>query len=126
MPVVSVRYEPNNSDFRKIMMSNDTAELAKNYAEDAMVLAKAYSPTSDRDDDHYRDHFSVESGGIVEIDGNPRRAARVVNDSEYAVEVEFGEEDSPKKRPQGGSRGAGSRPLGRAGARIGDMSKRPG
>lgn len=58
----------------------------------AAVADAPYDPT-DKDGDHYRDHFSVESGVRQ---GKTRRAyGRVTNDHVAALSIEFGTSDTP-------------------------------
>lgn len=68
---------------------------------DAAVASAPYDP-ADKDDDHYKDHFSVDSGvteGATLFRGRAvktRRAyASVTNDHPAAVSIEFGTADTP-------------------------------
>ena len=122
------RYVANNSDFRKHMMSGVISEMSVEAAKDVIPIAVAFSPESDPsekgsgDGTRYQDHFFVDTTVVVIQDGdfsNPRQAARVVNDSQYAAQVEFNEGQRPQgvRRKQGGTHGTTpNRPLGRAGA----------
>lgn len=129
MPRVRTRYVADNSDFRKHMMSDVVQDPATEVAKELIPIAQAFAPESDPDEKgsgdgtRYQDHFFVDETVIVIVDqghANPRRAARVVNDSDYAAQVEYSEgvREGGKRRPQGGTHGGRipARPLGRAGA----------
>lgn len=65
---------------------------------DAALRIAPYDP-SDKDGDHYIDHFSVDAGVREGVSGR-RAFGRVTNDHEAAVDIEYGTSSS---RPQGGS-----------------------
>lgn len=67
------------------------AELGKAYAE----ATAPYDPT-DRDGDHYKDHFSVRPGKRKD-----RASADLVNDHEAAFQIEWGTTDTPRHRTLG-------------------------
>lgn len=77
-------------------------------------------------DKPYAASFKVIPGVIVTIDGLPRVTSNVWNSSDHAAALEFGSgepsvgESTGESRPQGGYNEA-QRPLGRAGAMIGDF-----
>lgn len=76
-------------------MVDEMRRRANNVADRALQIAP-YDP-ADTDGDHYIDHFRVEA----HVDNERRRAvARVINDHEAAVSIEYG---SGPNRPQGGS-----------------------
>lgn len=126
MARVKTWYVADNSGMRKHMLSGDVSDAAVGAARDIIPIAQAFAPESDPaekgagDGTHYEDHFSVDKVVVTIQDGtfsNPRRAARVVNDAEYAAQVEFGTRPASfGQRKQGGSHGTPARPLGRAGA----------
>lgn len=126
MPLGRVVYVANNSDMRKHMLSDDVADPARRVGAEIMASAKATAPVSDPEDKgagdgtDYKDHFSLEETVVTIVDNgfaNPRRAVNVVNDADYAAQVEFGVRPTPfGHRTQGGSHGTPSRTLGRAGA----------
>lgn len=115
----TAHYKPNNASMRGLLMSERTRDVAAAAAADIIPLAKGFSPRSDDEGEHYADKFEVDDTRYTLINdmGHPnlRRSARVVNNTEYAVDVEFGEAPTLKERPQGGNRGPAQRPLGRAG-----------
>lgn len=124
---VRVRYVPNHADFGRFMLSPQVLGAATAAGVDIMALAEGFAPESSpsekgsSDGTRYNEHFRVDPA-VVTIDGNPRAAANVVNDATYASKVEFGIGPGWEKiesRPQGGTPGVPSRPLGRAGAAFG-------
>lgn len=67
------------------------AEKVKEYAE----ATAPYDP-NDRDGDHYKDHFTVESG--VQHRKTSRAYGAVVNDHPAAFQIEVGTKDTPAHR----------------------------
>jgi len=67
------------------------AEKGKAYAE----AIAPFDPT-DRDGDHYKDHFSVRPGNRQD-----RASAELVNDHVAAVQIEWGTSDTPAHRTLG-------------------------
>jgi hypothetical protein len=64
-------------------------------AEAMLAFAQAdapYDPT-DTDGDHYRDHFSVESG--IQVHKTTRAYGALVNDHPAALPIEVGTSDTP-------------------------------
>lgn len=117
---VTIRYEPNHGEFRKLMMSEQTHELADEAADLGLAVARAYAagyklPAA------YITSIRKEVGRVVVLGGNPRRAARIYADFPYiefgsGIKGEGGSRHAP--RPQGGY-SAPYRILGRTGSRIG-------
>lgn len=115
MPV-RIRYRANNSDFGKLMMSDQTQDLADQGANFGVLAARAYAAgTRPALPPEYIESIQAETGPIVTLGGNPRRTARIV--SKYPW-IEFGS-GRKRDRPQGGNSPA-YRILGRAGARVGN------
>lgn len=123
MPIGRVWYEEDHESFGRMMMSEQTAKVSRQAAHDVEALAKSFSPVSSGDGDHYVEHFEVVDNLPEIIGGNPRMSAMVVNDSDHGAAVEFGNTGQP--RPQGGSAGPAYRPLGRAGAVVGEYQGGP-
>lgn len=110
---IRIRYKPNNSDMAKLLMSQQTQDLADQGAAAGVREASRLSSTlgiSQR----YRDSLRAVAGPPVTMGGNPRRTARV--EASY-VWVEFGS-GQKRSRPQGGKSPA-HRILGRTAAEIG-------
>lgn len=118
----TARYVRDNKGFAAFAMSDGVGDFAEHVAEDIVAVAIGNSPASgaekgSSDGTRFKDHFSIHRT-VVAIKGKPRQAARIDNDAEYAAQVEFG--FGPNARPQGGSHGEATRPLGRAAALFGD------
>lgn len=111
---IRIRYKANNSDFGKLMMSDQTQDLADQGARagvaEATQLASGLSLP-----ERYRSSIRAEAGPPATMGGNPRRTARVYADY---VWVEFGS-GVKRPRPQGG-RSPAHRILGRTAAKIGN------
>lgn len=79
-----IRYRPNFAGTRRVMTSPQMAEVMKRRAEAALPFAQGISP---RESGEYAGAFRVE----VVRRGGPRRnraEARLINDAEYASDVE--------------------------------------
>lgn len=117
---VAIRYEPNHSDFRKIMMGNQTKRLAQEAAILGVAVARAYA-AGEKLPAEYIASIRHQAGSPVVLGGNPRQTARVYADYPW---IEFGSglrntgRNGSTRRPQGGHSPA-YRILGRTGARIG-------
>ena len=125
MAEVRARYVPNHRSFGEFMLSAQVLDVAMKAGHDVVLAALQQVNDSDPSDKgsgdgtHYRDHFEV-TPDVVTIDGNPRAAATVINDSDYAAQVEYGIGPGWKgSRVQGGTPGVPQRPLGTAGAKVG-------
>lgn len=121
---VEITYKANNSDFRKLMMSDQTQDLADEAADHGVAVARLYATGSrPQPPADYIAAIKAAKGPMVTLlDGgfpNPRRTSRVVIEHRLAGIIEFGSGQKPGKgRPQGGS-STPHRVLGRTGARIG-------
>lgn len=73
--------------------------LMARHAEPVKELAEATAPydPNDKDDDHYRDHFKVESGVLHRK--TSRAFAAVVNDHPASVSIEFGQRKQEHNTP---------------------------
>lgn len=124
----AVRYVDNNAygvnprlsrrrGFGGFMMSPQSRRPAIAAATRGVFLALAISPRSESDGDHYADHFHVDahSPPVLVRDRsyvNPRVGARIVNTSDHAAAVEFGNSHARRHH----------RVLGRVGAQLGDYN----
>jgi hypothetical protein len=126
MPIV-IRYRPNHSDFRRLMLSEQTQELALTAARRMRDFAKLIAGSGSRFGDVPEDYttaFEAEPGPPMELGGNARATARVVNNHRLAAIIEFGSgvrsvgATAGQPREQGGY-SAPHRYLGRAGAALG-------
>lgn len=78
-------------------MVEEMRARAEKVRERALQLAAEHYDPTDRDGDHYIDHFlPVEAG--VQTRKTRRAYAAVVNDHEAADHIEFGTVDTPKQR----------------------------
>lgn len=82
-------YKANHYQFGRLMKSDGVGIFVHVEAEKLANHLRATSPRSNRDGDHYADHFEVRSGGL-DIRERDRAAAFVVNDSRYAAVLEVG------------------------------------
>lgn len=108
---IRIRYRPNHSDFAQLLLSQQTLELALAAAADIRDLARRMAGVAYRMGDipeGYTESFSSEPGAPMELGGNLRATARVVNDHPLAAVIEFGSgvqsvgETKGKPRRQGG------------------------
>jgi len=111
--MIRVRYKPNNSSFGKLMMAQQTQDLADQGAR-AGVREATQMASGAGLPERYIASIKATTGPPVTMGGNPRRTARV--EAGY-VWVEFGS-GRKRARPQGGSSPA-HRILGRTAAKIG-------
>lgn len=65
-------------------------------AEKVKELAETIAPYYAADQDHYKDHFSIEVG-----EKHDRMVVTVKNDSDHALAVEFGRGNTPRHRTLG-------------------------
>jgi len=77
-------------------MVEEMHSRAEKIHERALALAAERFDPTDRDGDHYIDHFTVESG--VRTRRTKRAYASVVNDHEAAVDIEYGTVHTEKQR----------------------------
>lgn len=116
MPV-KIRYKANNRDFGRMMMSQQTQDLADQGAQVGAREARALATNLNLPEKYVRSIRS-DTGPPVSLAGNPRRTARVYADY---VWVEFGS-GVKRKRPQGGSSPA-HRVLGRVASLVGQLPR---
>ena len=110
---VVIRYRPNNRDMGKLLMSQQTQDLANQGADRGVVLAKALASSLDLPAEYIASIQGIK-GPIVVMDGNPRRTARI--ETKYPW-IEFGS-GRKRDRPQGG-RSPHYRVLGRIATKVG-------
>lgn len=112
MPIL-IRYRPNNRDMGKLLMSQQTQDLADQGADRGVGLAKALASSLNLPAE-YIESIQAIKGPIVTMDGNPRRTARI--ETRYPW-IEFGS-GRKRDRPQGG-RSPHYRVLGRIATKVG-------
>ena len=89
------RYEPNRSEWDKIVMSPEIQEACLEEARKGQRYAESIAPRSGDDEGvPYADSFDVEAV-VVHWFGGPRVAARLVNDAPHAAALEFGNKRTP-------------------------------
>lgn len=112
--MIRIEYEPNNSDMAKLLMSEQTQDLADQGAqrgvEEARRLAASFGLPEE-----YIASISRVFGNPITLGGNPRRTARV--QAKYPF-IEFGS-GRRRPRPQGGNSPA-YRVLARTATKIGN------
>lgn len=115
---VRIRYKPDHKDFGKLMMADQTQNLANQGARRGVIEAQALAMDAGLSEE-FVDSIKARLGPPVVLGGNPRRTARVVAEHRLAGVFEFG---SGKRNPreQGGSSPA-YRILGQAAARTGAL-----
>lgn len=130
---MAMRYEIDNKGMARLLMDDGVQKAALAAAADVVLVALKLAPEAApgekgaSDGTTYRQHFSVEPTVVSLKRWGPRRSARVVNDASYAAAVEFGTGRGWRgSRKQGGNPGRPQRPLGRAGAVVGDYKNGPG
>jgi hypothetical protein len=124
---IRIRYRPNREEFGRLMLSEQTQDLAMEAARRMRDFAKLLAGSGNRQGDvpeEYTAAFRAEPGPPMELGGNLRATARVVNDHWLAAIIEFGSgvksvgDRAGTPREQGGY-SAPHRYLGRAGAALG-------
>jgi len=128
---LKIKYEANNSDFGRLMMSSQTQDLADDAANFGAQVARLYAAGSrPRPPADYIASIKAAPGPPVVLGtgghANPRRTARVVADHRLGGVIEFGSGPTGpggRERPQGGSSPA-YRILGRTGARVGSPPRK--
>ena len=105
-------YKPDHKSFGAFMLSEQARKPVARIAHELIIpLAVAKTPRSAEDKEHMADNYKVnESTAPVVAGGNPRVGVEVYNDVRHAAAVEHG---VGKKK--------GARPLGKAGAAVGDF-----
>lgn len=97
MPI-SIRYRPNNKDMAKLLMSDQTQDLADQGANRGVLLARELASSLGLPEKYIASIEAVPGPPVV-LQGNPRRTARV--NTKYPW-IEFGS-GRKRERPQGGS-----------------------
>ena len=130
---VKITYKPNNSDFGKLMMADQTQDLADQAAHLGVAVATLYANGSrPRPPADYIASIKAVHGPPVTMGGNPRRTSRVVAEHRLAGAIEFG---TGIKSGGGDGRGTPRRQggysepyriLGRTGSRIGSPPGKKG
>lgn len=77
-------YEPDHRGVAALMRTAEMAQVVRTVAEDGMAFAQSIAPVATG---NYRSKFRVETGQET-IDGDLRAVARLVNDADYAADVE--------------------------------------
>lgn len=96
-------FRPNWKGWAAMANGPEARAIVRAEAERAMAIAKGlaaeFTDLTDDDKKHYIDSFSIEETtvGPEEHFKRPRAAARLVNDSDHAVAIEFG--NKHVKRP---------------------------
>lgn len=107
-------YKPDHIDFGKFILSEQARQPAIEAAEDIRALAAVrVEKRSGKTAESYKVNSKPEP---VTIAGNPRVGADVYSDEQSALAQEFG--NARTRNP--------SRPLGKAGAQIGEVKGKPG
>lgn len=101
--------------FGAFMRSEQMRDVTEEVAKEIAAVAKSTAPRSEGEGPHYADQFSVvrEGGEIVIGKGkhaNARVAVLVINTSDHAAAIEFGNSRAPRRRH-----------LARAGAAFGSL-----
>lgn len=111
--MIHIKYKPNHISFAKLMMSDQTQNLADQAADRGVQVARGIAAGMSLPEE-YIASIKATRGPIVVLGGNPRRTARLVSKYPY---IEFGS-GRKRPRPQGG-RSPAYRVLGRTLPRIG-------
>jgi hypothetical protein len=92
---VTARFKLNYSGVGEMLRSPEMQAEMLRRVKRMQAYAEATAPydAADKDGDHYRDHFLVESG--VQHHKTSRAYGRLTNDSDHAVQVEFGSKNNP-------------------------------
>lgn len=113
-------YVPNHRSFGAFIRSDQMRDVTEEVAKDIALLAKEYSPTSqrggDQDGRRMKDQFKVvRNAGFMKVSGNLRVKVEIVNNARSAAPNEFGTRKNKRHRM-----------LGRAGAAFGDFKPEGG
>lgn len=119
-PGERVRYVPNHRSFGAFIKSDQMRDPTAEVAEDIALLAREFSPVSQRggnqDGVRMRDRFRViKQAGFIKVNRNVRVLVEIVNDARSAAPNEFGTKKNKRHRM-----------LGRAGAAFGDFKPEGG
>lgn len=116
MPI-RIKYRPNHKDFGKLLMSDQTQDLADQAAKKGVQEATSMA-VAEKLPAEYISSIEAATGPPRVLDGNPRRTAEVRAKYPY---IEFGS-GRKRKRPQGGN-SPHYRILGRTLSKIGNPPK---
>lgn len=106
-------YKPNHVEFGKFILSEQARDPAVEAAHNIITLVKLRAgKETGKTIESYKVNEKPEP---LVVGGNPRATADVYSDEINATRIEFGN-----------ARTKAQRPLGRAGAEIGEMRGRPG
>lgn len=114
-----VGYRENRADMAKLLMSDQTRGPAVEAARVIAAVARENARRSKGPGPHLADSYKVNERGtpwVSKEHGNPHATAEVYSENEAAAPNEFG--NATFRRP--------NRPLGRAGAEVGEMRGEPG
>ncbi len=118
--MIRITYRPNNKDMAKLLMSDQTQDVADQAARKGVLEATAMA-AADRLPAAYIASIKAVKGPIVTMQGNPRRTAQL--EAKYPY-LEFGS-GRKRKRPQGGN-SPRYRVLGRTLNKIGNPPRNGG
>lgn len=92
---MTARFKLNYSGVGEMLRSPEMQAEMLRRVKRMQAYAEATAPydAADKDGDHYRDHFSVESG--VQHHKTSRAYGRLTNDHVAAVSIEFGTSKTP-------------------------------
>lgn len=107
-------YKPNHKDFGRFILSEQARDPAVEAAHNIITLVQ--SRVTKKTGAQAESYHVNENPAPVVLDGNPRATADVYSDDPAALADEFGNKN--RRKP--------GRPLGKAGAEIGEMRGQPG
>lgn len=84
--MAKVQYEADHKGIAALLVAPEMMNLVAQGAAEGMQYAISISP---KDTGDYASSFEVEAGLVVKTGGNRRAAARLVNNSDHAVNVEW-------------------------------------
>lgn len=117
---INIRYQPNHRDMAKLLMDDQTQDLANQGANRGVDEAKKLAASLGLPAEYIASIEAVEGPPVV-LQGNPRRTARV--NAKYPW-IEFGS-GRKRDRPQGG-RSPHYRVLGRILTKVGNPPDKGG
>lgn len=82
-------YRPDHKGIAKLLVSPEMHELVTRGAEEGRRYAVSISPDAPPAGEGYIVSFRVESGLVEKVAGSRRAVARLHNDSDHAVLVEY-------------------------------------
>lgn len=113
----AVVFRPDHKSFGEFLLSEGLRSTVAEVCQQEIVpIAKRNTPRSSGPGPHMQDQYSVKrEGGTMKVDRAFRVVVIVENDSDHAAAVEFGNNITKRHRP-----------LGRAGAAVGDFKPEGG